>query len=196
MIGIAQHLIEPALLGFARKERNPQRLRVAHLARNFRQHGDAARYVKAADTYGEVRVEEWPREINGPRKLIGLHTNQRDHRPPPLAYFTNDLVRPHAAIGFIKRMEMNCDTGTEDFARLGILREPVQACQCIGWKSRSKPLNGIPIVVVMGRLDHYQMEHAWPSARRDFWRLRASVPSLIALLNDYATPIVRGHPSF
>ncbi len=39
---VAQHVVEPALLGFAGKQGNAERLRLAQLGGHFRQHGDAA----------------------------------------------------------------------------------------------------------------------------------------------------------
>ena len=79
--GVAQHLVEPALLGLAGEERDAELLRLADLRRHLRQHGDAAGDVEAADADRQAGGEERPREIDRARKLVGLHADQADQRP-------------------------------------------------------------------------------------------------------------------
>ena len=82
---ILHHPIEPAVLRFAREDRNAQRLGLTDFQRDLRQHGETARSVEAADTDRQARDEEGAGEVDGTGKLVGLHTDQPDQspRPPP-----------------------------------------------------------------------------------------------------------------
>ena len=82
--GVAHHLVEPALLGLAGKERDAERLRLAHLRRHLGQHRDAARDVKAADAHRQAGGQKRPRQIDGARKLVRLHADQADQRATAL----------------------------------------------------------------------------------------------------------------
>ena len=83
--GVAQHLVEPTLLGLAGKERDAERLRRAHFRRHLGQHRDRARDVKAADAHRQPGGQKRPRQIDGARKLVGLHADHRDQRAAALA---------------------------------------------------------------------------------------------------------------
>ena len=83
--GVAQHLVEPALLGLAGEERDAHRLRRFDVGRQFGQHGDAAGDVEAADADRQPGVEERPRQIDRARKLVGLHADEADQRAAAFA---------------------------------------------------------------------------------------------------------------
>jgi hypothetical protein len=53
---ILHHPIEPAVLRFAREDRNAQRLGLTDFQRDLRQHGETARSVEAADTDRQARA--------------------------------------------------------------------------------------------------------------------------------------------
>ena len=156
---IAQHVIEPAVFGLAREEGNAQILRVAHVARHLRQHGDAAGNVEAADADRQSRGKERPRKIDGARKLVRLHADEADERPAAfLADHVDDPVRPNAPIGLVVGVETDVDFGSEHLALARILREAIQAGQRVGRYCRAHPLDRIAVVIVMRRLDHHEME--------------------------------------
>ena len=156
---IAQYVIEPAVFGFAREEGNAQLLRLAHVARHLRQHGDAAGNVEAADADRHSSGKERPRKIDGARELVRLHADEADQRPAAfLADHVDDPVRPNAPIGFVVGVEADVDSGPEHLAPARILREAIQAGQGIGRYCRAHPLDRIAVVIVMRRLDHHEME--------------------------------------
>ena len=131
--GIAQDLVEPALLGLAGKERDAERLRIAHILRHLRQHGDAARDVKAADADRQSGGEERPGEIDGAGKLIRLHPDQANQRfAAGLANHSDDPVRPDAPIGFVVGMQVDLDVRPEHFPAARVLGQAVQTCQRVG----------------------------------------------------------------
>ncbi len=83
-IGIAQDLVEPQLLGLAGEDRNALRLHARDLFGKFRQHGEAARDMKAADRHRQSGRDERLREIGGARKLVRLHADKAISARPPL----------------------------------------------------------------------------------------------------------------
>src|SRR5207248_5283755 len=78
--GIAQHLVQAAFLSLAGKQGNAERLRVADVLRHFRQHGDTARNVEAADADRQSGGKEWTGEIDCTWKLVGLDADKTDQR--------------------------------------------------------------------------------------------------------------------
>ena len=157
--GIAQHLVEAALLGLAGEERDAELLRLAHVLRHLRQHGDAAGDVEAADADRQPGGQELPRQVDGARKLVGLHADQTDQRPAALlADLADDPVRAYAPVGFVVGMQADFDAGSQHVAALGVHRQAVEAGERVGRDGRAEPLDGIAVVIVMRRLDHHEME--------------------------------------
>ena len=156
---IAQHFIKAAFLGFAREKADTERLRLADVRRKFREHGDAARYVKSADANRQAGRQEGTGEIDRTRELIGLHADQSDQRAAAL--FTDqvdDAVRPYAPVGFVVGVETNFYVRAQDVAATGVFGERIEARQGVGRDGRADPLNRIAVVVVMRRFDHHKMK--------------------------------------
>ena len=150
---------KPALLGLAGEERDAERLRLAHVLRHLRQHGDAARDVKAADADRQAGGKERPRQIDRARKLVRLHADQADQRlAAGLADFPDDAVRTDAPVGLVVGVQADFDARPQHLAALGVLRQAVQAGERVGRNGRPEPLDGIAVVIVMRRLDHHEME--------------------------------------
>ena len=157
--GVAQHLVEAALLGLAGEERNSERLRLRHLGRQLGQHRNAAGDVKAADAHRETGGDEAPGKIDGARKLVRLDADEADQRLSALlADHPHDPVRPDAPIGLVIGVQPDIDVGAENLAPPRVVGEGVQARQRIGGNSRAEPLDRIAVVVVMRRLDHDEMK--------------------------------------
>jgi len=157
--GVTQHLVEPALLGLAGKERDAHLLRGFNVGRQFRQHRDAARDVKAADADRQLGVEERLCQIDRARKLIGLDTNKSDQTA---AAFTldqaDDVAGLNPPVGLIICVEPHFDAGTQHLAPPRVFRERIQASQRIRWDRRPQPLDRVAVVVIMRRLDHHEVE--------------------------------------
>jgi hypothetical protein len=131
------------------------------------QHRDRAGDVKAADANGQTGSPKRPGEIDGARKLVRLDADQPDQRPAPgFADRPDDSGRADALIGFIKGMEADADPGAEHLTPGGILGEPVQAGRRIRGYCGLDPADRIAIVVIMGRLDQYEMEDGRIAAPR------------------------------
>jgi hypothetical protein len=111
--GVAQHLVEAAFFGLTGEEGNAQCLSLAQVWRDFRQHGDAAGNVKAADADRQSSREEWAGEIDGARKLVRLHADETDKcLTARLADFSDDPVRAHAPVGFVVGLQADFDVRT------------------------------------------------------------------------------------
>jgi hypothetical protein len=116
---------------------------------------------------GNPAARKRPGEIDRARKLVRLHTDQPDQRPPPgFADRPDDSGRADALIGFIKGMEADADAGAEHLTPGGILCEPVQAGQRIRGYCGFDPADRIAVVVIMGRLDQHEMEDGRIAAPR------------------------------
>ncbi len=76
-VGRAQQLVQPAL-GLAGEQRDAEIHRLLQLGGEVRQHRDAAADVEAADAHRDAGRAQRPRDVDGPRKLIGLHADQPD----------------------------------------------------------------------------------------------------------------------
>ena len=66
---VRQHLVEPTL-GLAREEGDAERLRLLHVGRHVGKHGEAARYVEAADDDVDAGPAQRRRYVNGARKFV------------------------------------------------------------------------------------------------------------------------------
>ena len=157
--GIAQHIVEPAILGFAGEERNPELLRRFDVGRQLRQHGDAAGDMEAADADRQAGVEKRFGQIDGARKLVRLHADQTDQRTAAFAAdHADDLLGLHPPVGFVERVQADIDARSQHLTALGVLRQGIQASERIGGNRRAQPLDRIAVVVVMRRLDHDEVE--------------------------------------
>ncbi len=78
--GVAQHDVEPALLGLAAEDGDAHVHGRLDLRRDHRQHRQAARDVEAAQRHRQARLDELAREVDGARELVGLHADQADQR--------------------------------------------------------------------------------------------------------------------
>ena len=113
--GVAQHRVEPAVLGLAGKERDAQRLRRLHFRRHLRQHREAAGDVEAADrdrqSGGEERAApDRPRAGNW---LDCTPTSAISALPPARADVADDAVRPHAPVRFVVGVQTDRDVRPE-----------------------------------------------------------------------------------
>ena len=124
------------------------------LRRHFRQHGDAARDVESADADLQAGGAKLPRDIERARKLVRLHADDADQRPPaPALEIADDPAREHAAVGLVVGVDFDPDARAQHLALAGVLGQAVHAGKRVGRQRRAEPLDRIAVVVVMGRLD-------------------------------------------
>ena len=164
--GVAQHLVEAALFGLAGEEGDAERLRLAHVLRHLRQHGDAAGNVEPADADRQPGGKERPRQVDRARKLVRLHADQADQRlAAGLADIADDPVRADPPVGLVIGVQADLDARSQHVAALRVHRQAVEAGERVGRDRRLEPLDGIAVVIVMRRLDHHEVEHSSVAAR-------------------------------
>jgi hypothetical protein len=136
-------------------------LRCLHLLGHFRQHGDAAGNVEAADADRQTGSQEGPGQVDGAWELIGLHADKTDQRlAAGLADHADNAVGPHPPVRLIVGMQLHLDAGAEHLAATRVLGQPIQAGEGVGRDRRAEPLNRIAVVVIVRRLDNHEMEQA------------------------------------
>ena len=156
---VAQNVVEPALFQLAGEERNAHCLRGFDVVRQFGQHRDAARHVKAANADRQPGRQKGLGQIDRARKLVRLYADQADQGAAALALdHADDLVRPYPAVGFVEGVQAYIDAGAQYLAPARVLGQRVQAGKRVGGDSRAQPLYRIAVVVVMRRLDHHKMK--------------------------------------
>ena len=159
-IGVAQHLGEAAVLGFAGEEGDAERLGLAQLPRHFRKHGEAAGDMETADRDRQPGLEERLRQVDGARKLIGLNPHEADEALPALlADQADDLAWPHPAVGFVISVQAKLDIRPERLVSAQLLAQAVEAGERVRGNGGANPLNRIAVIIVMRRLDHDEMEN-------------------------------------
>ena len=162
-IGIAQDLVEPEFLGLAGKDRSALRLHARDFFGYFRQHGEAARHMKAADRHRQSGIDERLRDIGGARKLVRLNADKGNQCPSATATnIADDPVGTDANVGLIIGRKADIDIRTQYLATHAVERQSVDGGERVGGNIGTKPLNGIAVVVVMRRLDHYEMKCVSP----------------------------------
>jgi hypothetical protein len=115
--------------------------------------------MESPDADRKAGGEERPGEINGAGKLVRLHADQANQRFAPL--FADELDDPiwaNPPVGLVISIQTDFDGWPEYLPPTSILRQAVQAGECIGGNGRPEPLDGVAIVIVMRGLDHYEME--------------------------------------
>src|SRR3984885_10734353 len=116
------------LLGFAGEHRNAERLRLDDLRWKFRQHGEAARDVEAAKADLIAGRAKLARDIHSAGKLVRLHADDADQRPPaPALEVADDPAREYAAIGLVVGVDLDPHPGAQNLALAGVLGEAVPA---------------------------------------------------------------------
>ncbi len=142
------------LLGFAGEHRNAERLRLDDLRGKFRQHGEAAGDVEAAEADLIASRAKLTRDIHSAGKLVRLHPDDADQRPPtPALEVADDPAREHAAIGLVVGVDLDPDPGAQNLALAGVLGQAVHAGKRVRWQRRAEPLNRVAVVVIVRRLD-------------------------------------------
>jgi hypothetical protein len=159
-IGVAQHLIEPSVLRLAGENGYAQILGLADVGRQLRQHGEAAGDVKATDADLDARRAQRARDIHRPRKLVRLDADQADQAATAVvAYLPNDLARIDPRVGFIIGARSELDIFTQNLAGGRVGGKPVERRQRVGRHDRTEPLDDVPVVVVMRRLDDEEVKY-------------------------------------
>ena len=101
-MGIPDHAFE-MFLRLAGKDRDPQLQGLHDLRGHAGQHGEAAAHVEAAYAHGHPRRSKGASKVDSPRKLVGLHADQRNQ---PFATCRADLPDDplwlDSAVGFVE----------------------------------------------------------------------------------------------
>ena len=160
---VADELGHP-LLGLARKKNHAQRLSFLQIRRQFRQHRYAARDMEPANHHRHACRPELARQIEGAGKLVRLNPDQpeksaaRSLYPPRRRPDVDDRVA--LVIGF----DLDVDVGAESLPLGAAGQEPVDAGEAVRRDRGAAPLNHIAVVVVMRRLDEYDLKRPIPHA--------------------------------
>ena len=81
--------------------------------------------MEAADADRQAGGEERPRQIDGARKLVGLHADQPDQRPAAgLADHPDDPVRPDPPVGLVIGVQADLDVGPSTWRRCASSARP------------------------------------------------------------------------
>ncbi len=188
----AEEIVEPPL-DLAGIKANSQRLRLAQLRRHLRQHGQAARHVKAANGHIRAGRSKTAGEIQGAGKLIGLHAGQTDEAMTRRPDLRGDFFGADAGVGLVIDENFQRHIGAERLAATAVLGDGVQGRQGIGGNGGTQPLHHITVVVVMRGFDQMQLEHG--SAHSDpFWvlgRFSSGAPSGLAGRRRAGPPTAR-----
>ena len=162
-VGIQQHLIEPSF-GLAGEDRNAEIERFLNIGRNFRQHGEAARDMKTADTDPDTGGSQRPGHIHGVRELVRLNADEADHAATAIGLnLSNDFLRLNTGVGFIGGPDDDIDVGSEKPPVDGIGEQPVERRQRVRRYGRAKLLDDIAVIVVMRRLDQIDQKRLPPN---------------------------------
>ena len=157
--GIAQHDVEPALLGFAAENRDAHVHGRLDLSGDHRQHRQAARHMEAAQRHRQACLDELAGEIDGARELVALHADQADQRLAAAAPDVgDDAVRPDSDIGLVQRLDDDIDVRPQNLASPAILPQAVEGGQGIRRDMRLQPRDRVAVIVVMRRFDQHQLE--------------------------------------
>ena len=122
--------------------------------------------MEAAETDLIARRAKLARDINGAGKLVRLHPDDADQRPPaPALEVADDPAREHPAIGLVIGVDLDPDARAQNLALAGVLGQAVHAGERVGRQRRAEPLDRIAVVVVMRRLDENEGEQRVRRAR-------------------------------
>ena len=123
--------------------------------------------MEAADANRQAGGAKRPGEVNGARELVRLHPDQPDQRPT--AGFADRADDPFGAdplVGFVKGVEADFNRGPEHPGPPRIPGEPVEAGERVRRDRGLDPADRIAVIVVMGRLDQYEVEDGRVAAPR------------------------------
>ena len=157
---VDQDFIEARILGFAGEQADPQVLRFTQRHMHFIEHGDAARDVESANTHRITPRPELAPDIHRSGKLVALDPDQGDQRPSAGTLdVSHDTAWPDAAVGLVDDFDPDLGVFAEDLAGSAVLGDAIQAGQGVRRNRGPQPLNRIAIIVVVRRLDHYDIEN-------------------------------------
>ena len=90
------------------------------------------------------------------RELVRLHADQHHHARARLLDHARQFFRTDPRIRLVKRMDLDLHILTEHLPLRAIPRQPINRRERIRRNRRAKPLNHIPVIVVVRRLDEDQ----------------------------------------
>jgi len=122
-----EQVVHPPL-DLAREQTDAQPLRLAQIGRQLGQHRQATADVKAADGDLHAGGAQLAGDVDGARKLVGLHADQAHQAVAAVALETRDgLAQRQAGGGLITDSDLDVDGSAEHLALRGILSEPIDA---------------------------------------------------------------------
>jgi hypothetical protein len=96
-----------------------------------------------------------------------LHAHQRDNSGTP-SQPPQDAFRPNARIGFVEGCYGDLNVVAKHAAFLAIERETIHDRKRVRGNGGTEPLDNIPVVIVVGRLDQHHEELLTALASRVF----------------------------
>ena len=150
--------VQTAVLGLTREQADAEFLCGLQISRKFGQHGYASGYMKPANANRDATLAKAPGEIDRSWKLIGLNTGKGDESFISGIDGFHDIRGTCATIRFVERGNHEFRSWAQHLSSAAVLRDAIEARQRIGGYRRSQPLDRIPIVIVMCRLDQDEVK--------------------------------------
>ena len=113
------------------------------------QHAHRARDMKPAQRHLHAAFQQRLRQVERVRELIRLHADHHHHARTCILYHPCQSFRMHARVRLIERMDLDLDLVAEDVSLCAIAGQPIDRRQRIRRDGRAKPLNHVPVIVVM-----------------------------------------------
>ena len=134
---------------------------------NFRQHGEAAAYVKPPNAHRYIRSAQRSGNVHGAWKLVRLHANER-HQPTFAARpnGARHTLRPDARVDLVLNGDLDFHLVAEHSTVDALARDAIQGRKRIGRDDRSHPLDDVTIIIVMGGFDQEEPKDSPPLVGR------------------------------
>ncbi len=110
--------------------------------------------MEPADHHGHACSPQRLRAVHHARELIRLDADKADHAETAIVLdLTGDAVRPDARVGLVDGKDLDIHVLAKDLIFHAFLRDAEQTGERIGGQRRLPPLDDVPFVVVVRRLD-------------------------------------------
>ncbi len=148
-----------ATLRLAGEETDAERLRLAQIGRELREHRQTAADMEAADRDLDAGGAQLARDVHRARELVGLHADQTHEAIHPVALEAADDTAQRQDLGrLVAHLDLDLRVGSERAAGACLFRQTVQRGQRVRRHAAAPPLDHVAVVVVVRRLDEVQQE--------------------------------------
>ena len=120
------------------------------------EHRHRSRNVEPAHGDLDVEIAELFCQIEHVRELVRLHADEHHHAIACFADHRRQFLRPDPRVGLVQRMNLDLDIVAEHVPLFAVEREPVKCRERVRGDGRTQPLDHVPVVIIMRRLDQDQ----------------------------------------